>query len=62
MKRKSLIEAVSPEARDFIEAGNPKAQFVQAQPERAEGETSPALLPEHPKKVLDTGQSPPAKG
>ena len=31
MKRKSLIEAVSsPEARDFIQAGTPKPQFVQA--------------------------------
>jgi hypothetical protein len=48
MKRKSLIEAVSPEARDFIEAGTPKPQFVQTQPERAEGEASPALLPEPP--------------
>ncbi len=36
MKRKSLIEAVSPEARDFIEAGTPKPQFVQTQPEMAE--------------------------
>jgi hypothetical protein len=38
MKRKSLIEAVSPEARDFIETDTPKPQFVQAQPEEAEGE------------------------
>ena len=31
MKRKSLIEAVSsPEARDCIQAGTPKPQFVQA--------------------------------
>src|SRR5260370_11326076 len=37
MKRKSLIEAVSPDARDFIEAGTPKPQFVQTQPEKAEG-------------------------
>jgi hypothetical protein len=29
MKRKSLIEAVSPEARDFIQAGTLKSQFVQ---------------------------------
>jgi len=56
MKRKSLIEAVSPEARDFIEAGTPKPQFVQAQPERAEGETSPALLPEPPKTVIDPAE------
>ena len=45
MKRKSLIEAVSPEVRDFIEAGTPKPQFVQTQPEGA-GEESTALVPE----------------
>jgi hypothetical protein len=56
MKRKSLIEAVSPEARDFIEAGTPKPQFVQTQPERAEGEASPALLPEPPKTVIDPAE------
>jgi hypothetical protein len=53
MKRKSLIEAVSPEARDFIEAGTPKPQFVQPQPEKVEREASPALLPEPPKTVID---------
>jgi hypothetical protein len=52
MKRKSLIEAVSPEARDFIEAGTPKPQFVQAQPEKAEGEESTALVPEPAKTVI----------
>ena len=56
MKRKSLIEAVSPEARDFIEAGTPKPQFVQTQPERAEGEASPVLLPEPPKTVIDPAE------
>ena len=56
MKRKSLIEAVSPEVRDFIEAGTPKPQFVQTQPERAEGEASPALLPEPPKTVNDPAE------
>jgi hypothetical protein len=51
MKRKSLIEAVSPEARDFIEAGTPKPQFVQAQPEEA-GEESTALVPEQAEPVI----------
>jgi hypothetical protein len=50
MKRKSLIEAVSPEARDFIEAGTPKPQFVQAQPEGA-GEEATALVPEQAETV-----------
>jgi hypothetical protein len=45
MKRKSLIEAVSPEARDFIQAGIPKSQFVQTDSKKEEGEaTPPALL------------------
>jgi hypothetical protein len=35
MKRKSLIEAVSPEARDFIEAGTPKSQFAQTDSKEA---------------------------
>jgi hypothetical protein len=56
MKRKSLIEAVSPEARDFIEAGTPKPQFVQRQPEKAEREASPAILPEPPKTVIDPAE------
>src|SRR5260370_34109668 len=56
MKRKSLIEAVSPEARDFIQAGTPKPQFVQTQPEKAEGEVSPALVPEPPKTVIDPAE------
>jgi hypothetical protein len=51
MKRKSLIEAVSPEVRDFIEAGTPKPQFVQAQPEGA-GEQSAALVPEPAETVV----------
>jgi hypothetical protein len=44
MKRKSLIEAVPPEARDSIEAGSPKPQFVEAQAEKAKREASPALV------------------
>jgi hypothetical protein len=56
MKRKSLIEAVSPEARDFIEAGTPKPQFVQTQPEKAEGEASAALVPEPPKAAIDPAE------
>jgi hypothetical protein len=52
MKRKSLIEAVSPEARDFIQAGTPKPQFVQAQPEEEGGEESPVLVPETAKTVI----------
>jgi hypothetical protein len=51
MKRKSLIEAVSPEGRDFIEAGSPKPQFVQTQPEKAEGKASPALVVAEPAKA-----------
>src|SRR3984893_7154729 len=56
MKRKSLIEAVSPEARDFIEAGTPKPQFVQTQPEKAEGKASPALVPEPSKTAIDPAE------
>jgi hypothetical protein len=52
MKRKSLIEGVSPEARDFIEPGTPKAQFVQT-PDKAEGKASLALVPELPKTAID---------
>ena len=46
MKRKSLIEAVSsPEARDFIQAGTPKSQFVQTDSkEAAEEAQAPGLL------------------
>jgi hypothetical protein len=51
MKRKSLIEAVSPEARNFIEAGTPKPQFVQAQREEA-GEESTSLVPEPAETVI----------
>ena len=57
MKRKSLIEAVSPEVRDFIEAGTPKPQFVQTQPDKAEGGASPALNPEPPKTTIDTAEN-----
>ena len=52
MKRKSLIEAVSPEARDFTGAGTPKPQSVLTQPEKADGKASPALVPETPKTAL----------
>src|SRR5271165_3542841 len=45
MKRKSLIEAVSPEARDFIQAGTLKSQFVQTDSKEEAGEvTLPAPL------------------
>jgi len=56
MKRKLLIEAVSPETRDFIEAGTPKPQFVQNQPKKAEGEASPAQVPEIPKTAIDPAE------
>ena len=56
MKRKSLIEAVPPEARDFIEAGTPKPQFVQTQPEKAEGKASPALVPGPRKAAIDPAE------
>ena len=56
MKRKSLIEAVSAGAREFIEAGTPKPQFVQKQPEKAEGKASPALVPEPPKAAMDPAE------
>jgi hypothetical protein len=56
MQRKSLIGAVAPEARDFIEAGTPKPQFVQTQPEKAEGKVSPALVPEPPKTAIDPAE------
>jgi hypothetical protein len=46
MKRKSLIETVLPEARDFTGAGTPKPQSVLTQSERADGKASPALVPE----------------
>jgi hypothetical protein len=45
MKRKSLIEAVSPEAaRDFIQAGTLKSQFVQTDSKKA-AEEVPATGP-----------------
>src|SRR5262249_19044551 len=46
MKRKSLIEAVSsPEARDFIQAGTPKPQFVQTDSKEEAAEEAPATGP-----------------
>jgi hypothetical protein len=43
MKRKSLIEAVSPEAaRDFIQAGTLKSQFVQTDSKKAAEEAKEA--------------------
>lgn len=53
MKRKSLIEAVSPEVRDFIEAGTPKPQFVHTQKPKKEGEGSPARVPEPTPTALE---------
>ena len=53
MKRKSLIEAVSPEVRDFIEAGTPKPQFVHTQTAKKEGEGSPARVPEPTPTALE---------
>jgi hypothetical protein len=46
LKRKSLIEAVSsPEARDFIQAGTPKPQFVQADSKEEAAEEALATGP-----------------
>jgi hypothetical protein len=56
MKRESLIEAVSSEARDFIEAGTPKPQFVQTPPERTEGKASPAMVPASQKAAIDPAE------
>ena len=56
MKRESLIEPVSSEARDFIDAGTPKPQFVQTQPEKAEGKASPALVPGPRKAAIDPAE------
>jgi hypothetical protein len=42
MKRKSLIEAVSPEARDFIQAGTPKSQFTPTDSKEEAAEEVPA--------------------
>jgi hypothetical protein len=53
MKRKSLTEAGSPEARDFIQAGSPKPRFVQPQPEKMEVEAPPALVPEPKITAID---------
>ena len=57
MKIKSLIEALSSEARDFIEARTPKPQYVQTQPEKAAGEASPALVSELPKTAIDWAET-----
>jgi hypothetical protein len=52
MKRKSLIEAVSsPEARDFIQAGTPKPQFVQADSKEEAAEEALATGPLETKVV-----------
>ena len=59
MKRKSLIEAVSPEARDFIQAGTPKPQFAQTQPEKREVEELPALVPEPSIIAIDPAEKKP---
>src|ERR1700676_5193385 len=56
MKRKSLIEAVSPEARDFTGAGTPNPQSVLTQPEKADGKASPPLVPETPKNSALSGR------
>ena len=56
MKRESLIEAVSSEARAFIDAGTTKPQFVQTQPEKAEGKASPALVPGPRKAAIDPAE------
>ena len=57
MKIKSLIEALSSEARDFIEARTPKPQYVQTQPEKAAGEASPALVSELPETASDPAET-----
>jgi hypothetical protein len=57
MKRKSLTEAVSPEARDFIQAGTPKPQFAQTQPEKMEGEEPPALVSEPSIAAIDQAEN-----
>jgi hypothetical protein len=56
MKRKSLTEAVSSEARDFIQAGTPRPQFAQTQPEKLPGEESPAPVPEPAKSAIDPAE------
>jgi len=47
---------LSPEARDFIEAGTRNPQFVQTQPEKAEGKASHAPVPELPKTAIDPAE------
>ena len=55
MKRKSLIEAVSsPEARDFIQAGTPKPQFVQADSKEEAAEEAKEAGEAMPKALLET--------
>jgi len=52
MKRKSLIEAVSsPEARDFIQAGTPKPQFVPADSKEEAADEASATGPLETKAV-----------
>src|ERR1700719_554495 len=57
MKRKSLTEAVSPEARDFIQAGTPKPQFAQTQPQKMEGEEPPAPVSEPSIVAIDPAEN-----
>jgi hypothetical protein len=64
MKRKSLIEAVSsPEARDFIQAGTPKPQFVQADSKEEAAEEAPATGPSETSAVEQRSEAeqPPKK-
>ncbi len=56
MKKKSLIEAVPPEAQDFIKGITPKPQFVQRQPAKAEGEAAPVLIPKFPRIAVYPGE------
>jgi hypothetical protein len=56
MKRKSLIEAVSPESRDFIEASIPHSAFAQTRPEEGEEEASHGLVPELPEIASDPAE------
>ena len=53
MKRKSLIEAVSPESRNFIEASIPHSEFAQTRPEEV---ASHGLVPELPEIASDPAE------
>jgi hypothetical protein len=57
MNRKSLIEAVSPEAPDFIEACPPKSQSVLRELEKAEVEGSAALIAKPPRIATDPAET-----